>query len=207
MKVVIVEDHPLVRTGLRTSLQSIGFDVVGEAEDGVAAIALVRALLPDLAVVDLGLPGRSGLAVVRELKAEASPPRIVVLTMREGEADVLEAVASGVDGYCVKSSGGDVVMDAVRTVAVGGAYFDPKIAHVVLGRLTVAPLRDESAGLTARELAVLRMIADGKGNAEIARTLAVPLGTVKADISDLMRKLGAADRANAAVIALRHGYL
>jgi DNA-binding NarL/FixJ family response regulator len=95
----------------------------------------------------------------------------------------------------------------VRTVAVGGAYFDPKIAHVVLGRLTVAPLRDESAGLTARELAVLRMIADGKGNAEIARTLAVPLGTVKADISDLMRKLGAADRANAAVIALRHGYL
>jgi DNA-binding NarL/FixJ family response regulator len=207
MKVVIVEDHPLVRTGLRTSLQSIGFDVVGEAEDGVAAIALVRALLPDLAVVDLGLPGRSGLAVVRELKAEASPPRIVVLTMREGEADVLEAVASGVDGYCVKSSGGDVVMDAVRTVAAGGAYFDPKIAHVVLGRLTVAPLRDESAGLTARELAVLRMIADGKGNAEIARTLAVPLGTVKADISDLMRKLGAADRANAAVIALRHGYL
>jgi DNA-binding NarL/FixJ family response regulator len=207
MKVVIVEDHPLVRTGLRTSLQSIGFDVVGEAEDGVAAIALVRALLPDLAVVDLGLPGRSGLAVVRELKAEASPPRIVVLTMREGEADVLEAVASGVDGYCVKSSGQDVVMDAVRTVAAGGAYFDPKVAHVVLGRLTVAPLRDGEAGLTARELAVLRMIADGKGNAEIARTLAVPLGTVKADISDLMRKLGAADRANAAVIALRHGYL
>jgi DNA-binding NarL/FixJ family response regulator len=131
----------------------------------------------------------------------------VVVTMLEGDADVLEATASGADGYCVKSSGQHVVMDAVRTVGAGGAYFDPKIAHVVLGKLSTARPGDAPSPLTPRELAILRMIADGKGNAEIVRTLQLPLGTVKTHISDLMRKLGAADRAHAAAIALRNGFL
>lgn len=207
MRAVVVEDHPLVRTGLRTSLHSIGIEVAGEAEDGLSGLALVRELRPDLAIVDLGLPGQDGIALTRAIKAEPQPPRVVVLTMRERESEVLAAVASGADGYCVKSSGQQVVMDAVRTVAAGGAYFDSRVAHVVLNRLSAAPASPASSPITAREREILGMVADGVGNAEIAERLHISLGTVKTHIAETLRKLNASDRAHAAVIALRRGFL
>jgi NarL family two-component system response regulator LiaR len=207
MRVVIVEDHPLIRTGLRTSLQAMGIDVVGEAEDGVTGLALIREMRPELAIIDLGLPGKDGLSLLSEVKAGEAPPRVVVLTMREQDDDVLAAVAAGADGYCAKSSGHHVVMDAVRTVAAGGAYFDPRIAHVVLKRLSGVPAMPEESPLNRRERAILRMISEGVGNTEIANRTGMPLGTVKTSISDILRKLGASDRAHAAAIALRGGFL
>jgi DNA-binding NarL/FixJ family response regulator len=207
-RIVIVEDHALVRTGLRTSLRSSGFDVVGEGPDGIVGSALIAELHPDIAVVDLGIPGKDGVTLTREVKAAPNPPRVVVLTMREEESAVLGALRAGADAYCVKSSPPESIVDAIRTVAAGGAYFDPRIAGVVLSRLTGnAGDKANASPLTARETEILGLIAEGAANTEIAMQLYVSLGTVKTHIAEILRKLEAADRANATAIALRCRYI
>jgi DNA-binding NarL/FixJ family response regulator len=207
LRVVLVEDHALVRTGLRTSFAAAGFDVVAEAGDGVAGLEAVLRERPDVAVVDLGLPGKDGVALTRELKAAADPPGVVVLTMQERPDAVLAAVAAGADAYCVKSSDASFVVDAVRAVATGGAYFDPRIAHVVLRRVVSPGASPEHSPLTPRETDVLKLIAEGVGNAEIAARLNLGLGTVKGHVADILEKLQASDRAHAAVTAFRRGLI
>jgi DNA-binding NarL/FixJ family response regulator len=208
VRVVLIEDHALVRAGLRTSFAAAGIDVVAEAADGLAGFDAVQRTRPDVAVVDLGLPGRDGVALTRELKATPNPPGVVVLTMQERDEDVLAALAAGADAYCVKSSDASIVVDAVRSVAAGGAYFDPRVAHVVLRRFS-AP-RGPGGGaspLTPRETEVLRLIAEGSGNAEIAERLHLGLGTVKGHVADILEKLAASDRAHAAITAFRRGLI
>jgi DNA-binding NarL/FixJ family response regulator len=207
VRVVIVEDHALVRTGLRTSLTSNGFDVVGEAADGIEGLALIAELNPDVAVVDLGIPGKDGATVTRELKAGPNPPRVVVLTMREEDAVVQAVLRAGPDAYCVKSSPPERIVDAIRTVAAGGAYFDPNIAGLVLSRLSGNGEHPESSPLTPRETEILGLISEGAANTEIAERLYVSLGTVKTHVAEIMHKLAASDRANATAIALRNGYI
>ena len=209
IRVVLVEDHALTRAGLRTALEATGdVVVVAEAGDGISAEALIAAQAPAVAVIDIGLPGRDGVALTRALKASAAPPRVVILTMHELDDEVLAALSAGADAYCVKSSDAATVLDAVRIVAGGGAYFDSRIAHVVMRRLgapTTASAPDSP--LTPRELDVLRLIADGVGNNEIGERLHIGLGTVKAHIRDILEKLSASDRTQAAVNAMRRGYL
>ncbi len=207
IRVVLVEDHALVRAGLRTSLESAGIDVIAEAPDGVAGFEVVARVRPDVAVIDIGLPGKDGIALTRELKAEPDAPGIVVLTMHELDDEVLAALAAGADAYCVKSSDPAVVVDAIRTVASGGAYFDPKIAHVVLRKLSGTPTHPATSPLTPRETEILKLIAEGIGNTEIAERLFVSLGTVKGHVADIMEKLSASDRAQAAVTAYRRGLI
>jgi DNA-binding NarL/FixJ family response regulator len=207
VRVVIVEDHALVRAGLRTSLEAAGMDVAGEASDGIEGLAAVAAAHPDVAVVDLGLPGRDGIALTREIKALADPPRVVILTMQEVGDDVLAAIAAGADAYCVKASDPATVVDAVRTVAAGGAYFDPRIAHVVLRKLSGSNEPPERSPLSPRETEIVRLVAEGAGNAEIAERLNVGLGTVKGHLRDILEKLSASDRAHAAVTAYRRGLI
>lgn len=207
IRVAIVEDHALVRAGLRTSLESAGMDVVAEAPDGVAALEVLASAKPEVAVVDLGLPGKDGIALTRELKRFADPPRVVILTMHELDDEVLAALSAGADAYCVKSSDPAVVIDAIRTVAAGGAYFDPRIAHVVLRRLSGAPGRPSDSPLTPRETEILNLVADGIGNNDIAQQLHLGLGTVKGHIADILEKLSASDRAQAAVTAYRRGLI
>jgi NarL family two-component system response regulator LiaR len=207
VRVVLIEDHALVRAGLRTSFAAAGIEVVAEAEDGVSGFDAVRRERPDVAVVDLGLPGRDGVALTRELKAAPGAPGIVVLTMQEREDLVLAAVAAGANAYCVKSSDASVVVDAVRAVAAGGAYFDPRIAHVVLRRFGAPTSSTTVSPLTARETDVLRLIAEGIGNAEIAERLHLGLGTVKGHVADILEKLAASDRAHAAITAFRRGLI
>lgn len=207
--VVLVEDHALTRTGLRTALETSGeVRVVAEASDGISAEEIILRERPAVAIVDIGLPGRDGVALTRAVKAAAPQTRVVILTMHELDDEVLAALSAGADAYCVKSSDTSTVIDAVRIVAGGGAYFDPRIAHVVLRRLG-APTQTPSADspLTPRELDVLRLIADGVGNVEIAERLHIGLGTVKGHIRDILEKLSAADRTQAAVNAMRRGYL
>jgi DNA-binding NarL/FixJ family response regulator len=127
--------------------------------------------------------------------------------MHELDEEVLAALAAGADAYCVKSSDAAVVIDAVRTVAAGGAYFDPRIAHVVLRRFSGTASPPADSPLTPRELDVLRLVADGVGNAEIAERLHLGLGTVKGHVRDILEKLSASDRAHAAVVAFRRGLL
>jgi DNA-binding NarL/FixJ family response regulator len=207
IRVVLVEDHALVRAGLRTSLTAAGIEIVAEAGDGIVGDESIARERPDVAVIDLGLPGKDGIALTGAVKALPSSPRVVILTMHELDDEVLAALAAGADAYCVKSSDPSVVVDAVRTVAAGGAYFDPKIAHVVLRRLATPGTGSASSPLTPRETDVLRLIAEGLGNVEIGERLHISLGTVKGHVADILEKLAASDRAHAAATALRRGYL
>jgi two-component system, NarL family, response regulator LiaR len=207
--VVLVEDHALTRTGLRTALEATaGVRVLAEASDGIGAEAVIVRERPAVAIIDIGLPGRDGVALTRAVKTAAPQTRVVILTMHELDEEVLAALSAGADAYCVKSSDASTVIDAVRIVAGGGAYFDPRIAHVVLRRLGApSPAPSTDSPLTPRELDVLRLIADGVGNVEIAERLNIGLGTVKGHIRDILEKLSAADRTQAAVNAMRRGYL
>jgi NarL family two-component system response regulator LiaR len=206
-RVVIVEDHALTRAGLRTALQS-SFDVVGEASDGLAGLDAILRERPDVAVIDIGIPGLDGIALTQRVRAEHPETRVVIVTMIDLEEEVLAALAAGADAYCLKSSEPERIVDAVRIAAEGGAYFDPQIAHVVLARFSAAAkgaLRPSP--LTLRETEILGLIAEGCANAEIAERLFIGLGTVKGHIRDILEKLSASDRTQAAVVALRKGYI
>jgi len=207
VRVVLVEDHALTRAGLRAAFEAAGIAVVAEAADGIAGEAAIARERPDVAVIDIGLPGKDGIAVTREVKASGSPTRVVIVTMHELDDEVLAALAAGADAYCVKSSDAAIVIDAVRAVAAGGAYFDPRIAHVVLRRFSPQAALATPSPLTPRELDVLRLVAEGVGNAEIAERLHLGLGTVKGHVRDILEKLSASDRAHAAVTAFRRGLL
>jgi len=208
-RVVIVEDHALTRAGLRTALTEAGAQVVGEAEDGPRGLEQIAALRPDVGVVDIGLPGMDGIELTAQVRKMVPQTKVVILTMHDLDTEVLAALAAGADAYCVKSSKTDAVVTAVRVVADGGAYFDPAVAHVVLRKIG-APQTNPMAtasGLSPRETEILALIADGVGNAEIAQRLSLGLGTVKGHIRDILEKLSASDRTQAAVVALRRGII
>lgn len=205
-RVVIVEDHALTRAGLRTSLAS-QFEIAGEAPDGVSGYDLILRERPDVAVVDIGLPGEDGIALTQRVRRDSPQTHVVIVTMIDLEQQVIAALAAGADAYCLKNSDPERIVEAVRIAAEGGAYFDPQIAHVVLTRFAPREQLLSDSPLTQRETEVLRLIADGIGNAEIAQRLFIGLGTVKGHIRDIMEKLSAADRTQAAVVALRRGYI
>lgn len=208
-RVVIVEDHSLTRAGLRLALDEAGFDVVGEADDGLRGWEAVERLKPDVAVLDVGLPGIDGIELTRRIRAAHPQTRVVILTMHDLDNEVLAALAAGADGYCVKSGTPTAIVAAVRAATEGAAYFDAAIAHVVLrhvGSPTPAKSADSSP-LTIRETEILRLIADGIGNVEIGHRLSLGLGTVKGHIRDILEKLSATDRTQAAVLALRRGLI
>lgn len=206
LRVVIVEDHALTRAGLRTALEG-AFDVVAEAADGLAGWETIARERPDVAVIDIGLPAIDGIELTRRVHSELPATHVVIVTMMDFEDEVVAALAAGADAYCLKSSEPERIVDAVRIAAEGGAYFDPRIAHVVLARFSPATKNSSHSPLTPRETEILGLIADGYGNSEIAERLHIGLGTVKGHIRDILEKLSAADRTQAAVVALRKGYI
>lgn len=207
LRVAIVEDHALTRAGLRTTLES-AFEVVAEAADGIAGFDAIARERPAVAVIDIGLPGQDGIALTQRIRAELPAIHVVIVTMIDLQEEVVAALAAGADAYCLKSSDPKNIVDAVRIAAEGGAYFDPQIAHVVLARFSPdAKGASAASPLTPRETEILRHIADGRANAEIAEKLHIGLGTVKGHIRDILEKLSAADRTQAAVTALRKGYI
>jgi DNA-binding NarL/FixJ family response regulator len=206
-RVVIVEDHALTRAGLRTALLPT-FDVVAEAGDGEAGWDTIVREKPDVAVIDIGIPARDGVTLTQRVRAELPATRVVIVTMIDLEEQVLAALAAGADAYCLKSSEPERILHAVSIAADGGAYFDPRIAHIVLARFSQARLDGAHfSPLTPRETEILRAISNGRSNAEIAEELHIGLGTVKGHIRDILEKLSAADRTQAAVVALRKGYI
>src|SRR5581483_2936261 len=180
IRTVIVEDHALTRAGIKTALEAAGdIEVVAEAADGEAGFAQIERTHPEVAVIDIGLPGIDGIELTRRVRSRLREIRVVILTMHDIDREILAALAAGADAYVVKASDASNLITAVRVVADGGAYFDPRIAHVVLryfGSPSPAPPADNP--LTPREMEVLRLVADGVGNAEIAQRLYLGLGTV-----------------------------
>jgi DNA-binding NarL/FixJ family response regulator len=206
-RVAIVEDHALTRAGLRTALES-SFDVVAEAADGLMGWEAILRERPDVAVIDIGIPAIDGVTLTKRVRTELPETRVVIVTMLDLEDEVLAALAAGADAYCLKSSEPERIVEAVRIASEGGAYFDPQIAHIVLSRFspgtTTSP---RSSPLTQRETEVLRAIAEGRANSEIAESLHLGLGTIKGHIRDILEKLSASDRTQAAVVALKKGYI
>jgi DNA-binding NarL/FixJ family response regulator len=205
-RVAIVEDHALTRAGLRTSL-SADFEIVGEAADGIAGLELIVKARPSVAVIDIGLPGIDGIELTRRVRAQVPETHVVIVTMVDLEEEVVAALAAGADAYSLKSAEPERLIEAIRIVAEGGAYFDPGVAHVVLARFGAGPHAGAISPLSPRETVVLRQIAEGQSNAEIAKSLHLGLGTVKGHVRDIMEKLAAADRTQAAVVAMRRGYI
>ena len=192
----------MVRTGLRTFLGlQTGMTVVGEAGTAEQALALVPRLHPDIVLMDLVLPGMSGVEAVRQLRTRHPEVKVVVLTSFAGQEAVLPAVRAGVAGYLLKDVGPAELADALRAVHAGGSPLHPAVAATVM-QSVVEPARDP---LTPREHEVLRALARGLSNRLIARELALSEKTVKAHVSAILAKLGVADRTQAALHAVQHG--
>ncbi len=206
-RVAIVEDHALTRAGLRTALEG-SFDVVAEAADGLVGWEAILRERPDVAVIDIGIPAIDGITLTKRVRTELPETHVVIVTMLDLEDQVLAALAAGSDAYCLKSSEPERIVEAVRIASEGGAYFDPQIAHIVLSRFSPgAPASPRFSPLTQRETEVLRAIAEGRANSEIAESLHLGLGTIKGHIRDILEKLSASDRTQAAVVALKKGYI
>lgn len=202
IRLLLVDDHEMVRTGLRTFLGlQPGMTVVGEAATAEQALALVPRLQPDIVLLDLVLPGMSGVEAVHRLRAAHPAVKVVALTSFAGQDAVLPAIRAGVAGYLLKDVGPAELADALRAVYAGGAPLHPQVAATVM-QSVAAPARDP---LTPREHEVLRLLARGLSNRLIARELALSEKTVKAHVSAILGKLGVADRTQAALYAVQHG--
>jgi DNA-binding NarL/FixJ family response regulator len=206
----VVDDHDLFRTGLRNLLEEEGVNVVGEAENGETAIRLASDLTPDVVIMDLNMPGAGGVETTRRLSSLAPLSRVVVLTISADDDDVMNAVMAGACGYLLKDSSIQELIAGIRAASEGESLISPQIAAKVLQRLR-AQSKDADAAeviraeLSDRELEVLKLIANGKDNAQIARELFISPKTVKNHISNILMKLQIENRIQAAVYAVRSG--
>ena len=207
---LLVDDHDLFRTGLRSLLEEQGLHVVGEAENGDVALRLVGELAPDVVIMDLKMPGPSGVETTRRITNLAPLARVVVLTISAEDDDVMDAVVAGACGYLLKDASIDQLIAGIRAAAGGESLISPQIAAKLLQRLRAqspdaAAAQSVRTELSHRELEVLRLIANGKDNAEIARELFISPKTVKNHISNILMKLQIENRIQAAVYAVRSG--
>jgi DNA-binding NarL/FixJ family response regulator len=209
LRVMLVDDHDLFRTGLRNLLEEQGVLIVAEASEGASALGLVRELAPDVVVMDLNMPGMNGIEATREIARVAPLTRVVVLTISDQDGDVLDAILAGACGYLLKDSSIQDLMAGIRAASVGEALISPHIAAKVLQRIRATGVEaDTPSGgpeLSDRENEVLRLIANGKDNAEIAQELHISPKTVKNHISNILMKLQIENRIQAAVYAVRRG--
>jgi DNA-binding NarL/FixJ family response regulator len=210
LRVLIVDDHDLFRTGLRNLLEEQGIQIVGEAAAGAEAIRSVRELAPDVVVMDLNMPGMTGVEATRQITSIAPLTRVLVLTISDQDSDVLDAILAGACGYLLKDSSITELMAGIRAASVGESLISPTIASKVLQRVrstSSVPAIAETirAELSDREIEVLKLIANGKDNANIAAELHISPKTVKNHISNILMKLQIDNRIQAAVYAVRSG--
>ncbi|MBD1807103.1 MAG: response regulator [Symplocastrum torsivum CPER-KK1] len=233
IRVALIEDHDLTRVGIRTALQQRSeIEFVGEAANATDGLKLLETSRPDIGIVDIGLPDIDGIELTRRFKEarsaeEETQTKILVLTLQDNEEAVMAAFAAGADSYCMKNISFDNLLEALQVTYEGNAWIDPAIARIVLtqakssevGADAAAALKTvtinaaepeysqliEAYPLTERELEVLQLIVEGCSNAAIAEKLYITVGTVKTHVRNILNKLCADDRTQAAVRALRSG--
>jgi len=197
--VLIADDHPIVRDGLRGMFTGRGFEVVGEAANGAEA----ERLRPDVVLMDLRMPGTDGVAAITELARLGNPARVLVLTTYDTDSDVLPAIEAGATGYLLKDAPREDLFRAVEAAARGEAVLSPAVASRLMGRMR-EPVRET---LSQRELEVLTLVARGSTNKEAAKKLFISEATVKTHLIHVYAKLGVKDRAAAVAVAFERGLL
>lgn len=234
IRVALIEDHDLTRVGIRTALQQRSeIEFVGEAANAAEGLKLLETASPDIGIVDIGLPDMDGIELTKRFKAaqaaaqESPQTKILVLTLQDNEESVMAAFAAGADSYCMKNISFDNLLEAIQVTNEGNAWIDPAIARIVLKQTKVTESVGDTAittktvtisaaepeysqlieayPLTERELEVLQLIVEGCSNAAIAEKLYITVGTVKTHVRNILNKLCADDRTQAAVRALRSG--
>ena len=199
IRIMIIDDHPVVRVGLASMLSTQpGIDVVGSASGGVEALALLDKMAPDVILLDLRMPGMSGLEAIRAINLRPEPPRIVVLTSFDTDEDIYQAVGAGAHGYVLKDAPQDRLLEAIRVVNARGRYFPADIASRLTARMS-------RSNLTQREHQVLQLVAKGLTNKEIGRAFGISDNTARNHVNSIIEKLEVSDRTEAATIAMRQG--
>ncbi len=209
LRVLIVDDHELVRMGLRTLLGGAdGFTIVGEAGSVASAVSEAAAQRPDVILMDVRLPDGSGIEACRDIRSRDPNVRVLILTSFADDDAVFSAILAGASGYLLKQATARSLMDAIETVGKGGTLLDPVVTQKVMDRIrataSTPAANDKLAGLTEQERKILPLIAEGKTNHEIADVLFLSEHTVKSYVSDLLEKLSVRRRSEAAAFFVRH---
>lgn len=213
IRVLIVDDHPVAREGLRTMLSADeGVEVVGEASDGREAVAMVAEKEPDVVVMDLRMPNLDGIEATRHIKAQRPSTVVIVLTIYDNDAFVLDAIRAGASGYLLKDASRELLAHAIRAVSNGATLVKTSLLYKVISTWAGADAKPEKAGppleqLTAREREVLKLVSDGCTNKEIAKKLSIAENTVKKHVQNIIAKLGASGRTHATMKAARAGLI
>jgi DNA-binding NarL/FixJ family response regulator len=222
IRVIVIENHELARMGIKTALlQNENIEVVGDAGNATEGLQLLNNLQPDIAIIDIGLSDKDGIQLTREIKIINPEIKVLILTLHDSKETVLTAFAAGADSYCMKDIRFQKLIEAIHLTYQGDTWIDPAIARFVLEQAQRNSLYLNSQNsddavdkemldmytLTSRELEILGLIVSGKTNAAIATKLYITIGTVKAHVRNILMKVGAEDRTQAAVHALRYGLL
>ena len=204
IRLLVCDDHPVVRSGLRGVLRSQpDFEVVGEASDGTQAVDLARRFRPDVVLMDLRMPGMDGVTATGKIKAEHPGIQVLILTTYETDADILHAVEKGAIGFLLKDTSEESLFDAVRQVARGRSPLAPSVAARLVERMRGT----DDKTLSEREIEILQLVAQGLNNKDIAQKLLISESTVKAHMLHIFAKLGVTDRTAAITSALRRGII
>ena len=206
VRLLIADDHEVVRTGIKSILADTNIEIVGEATSGDEVISMTRKLNPDIVLLDIRMPGNDGLDALERIKLDRPKMPVLVLSTYDNPTHVARTVALGANGYLIKTATQEEVVDAVKRVAAGENLWTREELRRVTGALATPSLSDDiEAPLTRRESEVLRQLAHGLTNKEIAQALGISYETVKEHVQHILRKVGVADRTQAAVWAVRKG--
>ena len=208
IRILVADDHPMLREGLIAVLSTQqDLEVVGEAADGSEVVRLADSLKPDVILLDLEMPGLSGVAALEKLRDADSTARTIIFTAYDTDERILGALRAGARGYLLKGAARAEIFDAIRTVHAGGSLLQPVVTNKLLQTMSRAERREETEPLTPREIEVLALLSQGLQNKEISGRLFISERTVKFHVSSLMHKLGAENRTETVTIAAQRGLI